>query len=295
MRAYILGMRAPLLAALAALPLTMGAAGPVRAAEPGSSFTTLAFTTQVAGLSVMATEADVELDATGYRIDIATRTVGAFGLVMRGETRSLAQGRWAGTMAAALVAPQRYAVDGAWRGTPRRTLMEYAAGQPTLLRLEPANDTEREPVPPDLQRETIDTISAAALLARRATTTGRCDGEARTYDGRRLFEVAVRSGGWEILPPQALPISVGPTLRCDFEGRLLAGFPRDADRESVARPQLGTAWLARLSPGAPLLPVRMRFDMRWMGSATMTLTAATQSGAPLVRQRADAALAPPRR
>ena len=102
MRAYILGMRAPLLAALAALPLTMGAAGPVRAAEPGSSFTTLAFTTQVAGLSVMATEADVELDATGYRIDIATRTVGAFGLVMRGETRSLAQGRWAGTMAAAL-------------------------------------------------------------------------------------------------------------------------------------------------------------------------------------------------
>jgi len=288
-------MRAPLLAVLAALPLALAPAGPARAAEPGRSFTTLAYTTQVAGLAVMAAEADVELDATGYRIDIVTRTVGAFGLLVRGESRSLAQGRWAGTMAATLVAPQRYAVDGAWRGTPRRTLMEYAAGQPTILRLEPPNDIEREPVPPDLQRETIDTISAAAMLARRATVSGRCDGEARTYDGRRLLEIAVRSGGWEILPPQVMPLAVGPTLRCDFEGRLLAGFPRDGDRESVARPQTGTAWLARLTPDAPLLPVRMRFDMRWMGSATMTLTAATPGGDPLVRQRADAGVAPPRR
>lgn len=288
-------MRDPLLAFLVALPLSLAPDAPARAAEPARSFTTLAFTTQVAGLSVMATEADVELDATGYRIDIVTRTVGAFGLLVRGESRSLAQGRWAGTMGAIIVAPQRYAVDGAWRGTPRRTLMDYAAGQPTVLRLEPPNDSEREPVPPALQRETIDTISAAAMLARRATLAGRCDGEARTYDGRRLLEIAVRSGGWEILPPQAMPVAVGPMLRCDFEGRLVAGFLVDGDRESAARPQLGTAWLARLSPDAPLLPVRMRFDMRWMGSATMTLTAATPGGVPLVRQRADAAVAPARR
>lgn len=291
----MLAMTAPLLAILAALPLALALGGLARAAEPARSFTTLAYTTQVAGMSVMAAEADVELDATGYRIDIVTRTVGAFGLLVRGETRSLAQGRWTGPMSATIVAPQRYAIDGTWRGTPRRTLMEYAAGQPTILRLEPPNDSEREPVAPELQRETIDTISAAAMLARRATTTGRCDGEARTYDGRRLLEIAVRSGGWEILPPQAAPLAVGPMLRCDFEGRLLAGFLLDGDRESAARPQKGTAWLARLTPDAPLLPVRMRFDMRWMGSATMTLTAATPGGVPLVRQRADAALAVPRR
>ena len=47
----------------------------------------------------------------------------------------------------ALVAPHRYAVDGAWRGMKRRTLMDYVSGQPSILRLEPPNDAEREPVP----------------------------------------------------------------------------------------------------------------------------------------------------
>lgn len=279
-------MRVRLLPLLALLALALGAPRTAPAAEPGRSFTTLAYSTTVAGLTVMTTEADVELDAAGYRVDIVTRTAGPFALVVRGESRSLSQGRWAGT----LVAPQRYAVDGAWRGTKRRTLMEYESGLPTVLRLEPSVDDEREPVPPALQRETIDTISAAALLARRATAGGTCEGEARTYDGRRLVEVAARTGGWEILPSGAVPVHAGPTLRCDFEGRLLAGFLRDGDRESAARPVNGTAWLARLAPGGPLLPVRMRFDMRWLGAATMTLEAASPDGPPRVRQRADAAL-----
>jgi hypothetical protein len=259
------------------------------AAEQARSFSTLSYSTTVAGLTVMVTDADVEMDARGYRVDIATRTAGSYGLLFRGETRTLAQGLWAGD----LVAPRRYAVAGTWRGAPRRTLMDYAMGQPDILRLDPPNEAEREPVPPALQRETIDTISAAALLARRATLTSTCDGETRTFDGRRLFEVASRTGGWETLPPAAA--FAGPVLRCEFEGRLLAGFLHGTDRETAARPQKGTAWLARLSDGAPLLPVRMTFEIRWIGSATMTLTSARPDGPPLVRQRADAGLAPPPR
>jgi hypothetical protein len=44
-----------------------------------------------------------------------------------------------------------------------------------------------------------------------------------------------------------------------------------------------------------MLPVRMRFDIRWLGSATMVLNDAQADGAPLVRQRADAGLAPIRK
>ena len=261
---------------------------PATAAEGSRSLTSVSYATKVAGLTIMLTDADVDMDARGYRVDIATRASGAYGLLFRGETRTLAQGLWAGPLAA----PQRYAVDGTWRGSPRRTLMDYEMGQPTVLRLDPPNDAEREPVPPQLQRETIDTISAAALLARRATTTGRCDGEVRTFDARRLFEVSSSTGGWETFPPGEVPAS-GPLLRCDFEGRMLAGFLHDGDRDP--RPQKGTAWLTRLSPEAPMLPVHMRFDIRWLGSATMTLTGVRHDGAPLVRERADAGLAPPRR
>lgn len=261
------------------------------AAQPGRSFTTLSYATSVAGLTVMLTDADVEMSGRGYRIDIAARTAGTYGLLIRGETRSLAQGMWSGNM----VVPQRYAVSGIWRGSPRQTLMDYATSQPDILRLEPPNDAEREPVPAALQRETVDTISAAALLARQATLTSACNGSARTFDGRRLSEVTSRTGGWETLPPGAAPAYAGPALRCEFEGRLLAGFLLDADREAAARPQKGTAWLARLTPDSPMLPVRLSFEIRWLGSATMTLLAAKPEGPPLVRQRADADAAPLRR
>jgi hypothetical protein len=261
------------------------------AAEPGRSFTTLSYATTVAGLTVMMTEADVEMSSRGYRMDIATRTAGTYGLLIRGETRTLAQGMWSGNT----VAPQRYAVSGSWRGTPRQTLMDYVTSQPDVLRLEPPNVAEREPVPPALQRETIDSISAAALLARQATLTSACNGGTRTFDGRRLSEVTSRTGGWETLPPGATPAYAGPVLRCEFEGRLLAGFLLDSDREAAARPQKGTAWLARLTPDSPMLPVRLSFEIRWLGSATMMLLAAKPEGPPLVRQRADADTAPLRR
>ncbi len=262
----------------------------VGAAEPGRSFTSLSYATHVAGMRVMVTEADIQMDARGYRVDIAARTAGAYGVLFRGETRTVAQGLWAGT----LVAPQRYAVDGIWRGAPRRTLMDFDMGQPNVRQLEPPNEAEREPVPVSLQRETIDTISAAAQLARRATLTGRCEGQARTFDGRRLFEVEARTGGMETLAADEAPVS-GPLLRCDFEGRLLAGFMLDGDRDAAARPQKGSAWFARLGPDSPLLPVRLRFEIRWLGSATMTLTSARADGPPLVRVRADTDAGPLRR
>ena len=271
----------------------LGAAAAVHpaAAQPDRSFTTLSYATTVAGLTVMLTEADVEMSNRGYRIDIATRTAGAYGLLIRGESRSVSQGMWAGNT----VVPQRYAVSGLWRGTPRQTQLDYAGGQPDVLRLEPPTAAEREPVPPALQRETVDTISAAALLARRATLTTSCDGSARTFDGRRLFEVTSRTGGWETLPPDAAPAHRGPLLRCEFEGRLLAGFLLDSDREAASRPHRATVWLGRLAPDAPLFPVRLSFDMRWLGSATMSLVAAKSDGPPLVRQRANAEAGPPRR
>ena len=279
-------IRIPVLSILAALLAALPAA-----AQPGRSFTTLTYATTVAGLTVMLTEADVEMSGRGYRIDIATRTAGTYGLLIRGETRTLSQGMWAGNT----VAPQRYAVSGMWRGAPRQTLMDYVMGQPDILRLEPPNAEEREPVPPALRRETIDTISAAALLVRQATLTDSCDGGARTFDGRRLFEVTSRTAGWEAVGPDSGAVPPGQMLRCEFEGRLLAGFLLDSDREAAARPQRGTAWLARLAPDTPLVPVRLRFEIRWLGAATMSLLSARPDGPPLVRRRADADAAPPRR
>jgi hypothetical protein len=66
----------------------------------------------------------------------------------------------------------------------------------------------------------------------------------------------------------------GPTLRCDFEGRELAGFLIGEDDAEHHRPLHGSAWLAPLLPDAPPLPVRIAFQTRWFGWATMYLTGA---------------------
>jgi hypothetical protein len=104
--------------------------------------------------------------------------------------------------------------------------------------------------------------------------TGRCEAEARTFDGRRAVEIAARTVGPERLEPSARSTFAGPALRCDFEGTLLAGFLHGSDQASMRRPQRGSAWLASVVPGGSPVPVRISFDTRWFGPATMYLTAA---------------------
>jgi hypothetical protein len=91
-----------------------------------------------------------------------------------------------------------------------------------------------------------------------------------TYDGRRATEVEAHSVGEETLDSTKRSIFAGRALRCDFAGRMLAGFKFD-DRPSDLKPLHGSAWLAPVVPGAPPLPVRMRFETRWFGDATMYL------------------------
>ena len=60
-------------------------------------------------------------------------------------------------------------------------------------------------------------------------------------------------------------------LRCDFEGRLLAGFRKGEDLEAARRPQTGTAWLGEAAPGRPVIPVRIDSVSRWFGTVTARL------------------------
>ena len=89
---------------------------------------------------------------------------------------------------------------GVWRGHERRTLIGYDHGLPQVRELQPPQETEREPVPPELQRHTMDTLSALAQLMRRVEHDHTCETEVHTYDGRRVLDVVARHGrrrsGW---------------------------------------------------------------------------------------------------
>ena len=220
------------------------------------------------GLNVLNLDLDFTLTATTYRVHIQHRTAGTVGALFRGEQDTTVEGRFV----AGRPVPQRFYSQGHFRGQPRVTLIDYAGGNPVVRTLVPPNEEEREPVPDALQARTIDSISAMAQLIRQIGTTGKCEGNATIFDGRRLSEIAVRTVGMELIEPSNRSSFQGPALRCDFEGRLLAGFRRDGDPEQMRRPQRGSAWFAAVTPGSAPIPVRISFQAPVVGTATLVLT-----------------------
>lgn len=250
-------------AVLAALPWLLAPAA--AEAEP----VVARYAVHAAGMTVMRVEALFDLDAPGSRYRVATRVrlTGMAGLLGSGDQITTAEGRWQ----AGQPLPQRYRVEGRWRGGARQVAMDYApGGMPVLQALVPPNEAGREVVPPELQRGTVDALSALAKLTRTVAETGRCDAEAATFDGRRRADYTVRTAGLDLV---AIPGGSVEALRCGFESRLIAGRRADQDPEEARRPQPATAWIGRVGPGAAPLPVRIELPSRWFGTIRVDLVA----------------------
>lgn len=223
------------------------------------------YETYAAGVNVIDLDVQFDIRPDSYRMLMDYRTVGPLNLVFSGKQRFTAEGRFVKDA----VAPIRFFSTGTLRGDPRVTQIDYPGGQPVVRQLVPPNDAEREPVPPERQADTIDTLSAMASLLRRVGATGRCDGRSTTFDGRRLSVLEARTAGTQALEPTGRSLFAGPALRCDFTGRQTGGFLVGEDRARLERPQEGSAWFAAVD--GVMLPVRMSFRTRWLGDATMYL------------------------
>ncbi len=219
-----------------------------------------------AGMVILEVEARFTLGLDAYDVETRLRTRGLAATFVSGQQVSRVEGGWEGAAAR----PARYLSEGTWRGNQRRIALDWQENQPRVLDLTPPETTEREPVPPAMVRGTTDVLSAVATLVRRVGAERHCDIGAQVFDGRRVSEYAARSRGWETIPRWRGSWS-GAALRCDFEGRQLAGFRRDQDRAEAAETQRGTAWLASPYAGAPAIPVRLDIPTRWFGTATVIL------------------------
>lgn len=210
----------------------------------------------------------MHFDAVGYRLDFDFHTAGLYGALFRGQNHTLVEGRWTESG----VLPLRYDSEGLWSGVPWITRITYTGGNPVVETLEPPREPERDPVPPEAARATIDSASAMALLIRHMAETGQCSGQARLFDGRRLMVLTSHDAGRETLAPSSRSPFSGTTLRCDFEGTLIGGVMHDHDKRLTRR---GSAWFAAL-PQSPIpLPIRLDFETAWVASASMYLKTVT--------------------
>jgi len=221
----------------------------------------------VAGANVVRLSAAFRLDAAGYRLVVQSRTLGLLDWFVGSRQSSEVEGDWRGTAPS----PRQFRAEGVWKGKQRQTWIDFTDGLPHVRDLRPA-ERHREPIPPALRQDALDRLSPLALLARQAARTGTCEGIARTYDGRRLEQASARTAGWEELPAATVSPFAGRALRCDIELRQTAGFTPEEDPAEAGRPRQAQVWLAPPFPGAPMLPVRLRLQTNWLGSATVYLT-----------------------
>jgi hypothetical protein len=220
-----------------------------------------------AGFNAVQLRTSFGFDAQGYRLSVQSRTLGLVDLFVGSRQFTAAEGVWQGERPQ----PRQFRADGLWRGKRRTALIDYEQGMPVIRDLVPP-ETSREPVSPQLQADTLDTLSPLAFLAYRVAMTGNCDATARTFDGRRLEAVTARTGGWEMLPPSTVSVFTGRALRCEFEAHQIGGFASGEDRERAAQPRRGSIWVASPAPGAPPLPVQIRLEYGWLGHATAYLS-----------------------
>eukprot|EP01037_Dinobryon_pediforme_P009301 gene9301-9382_t len=266
-----------LLALLAPLPAKSEPNAVVSNVPRGSA--DLTYAGYVAGLNVSHIRAAFSFGSNGYEVGVAFRTAGLVGAFVRAENIARVEGAWREGRAA----PKVYASAGLWRGNPRQVEIDYPQGQPVIKTFIPPTDSEHEPVPETMRQNTTDALSAIADLVHVVATTGRCDGETSTFDGRRVSKIAVRTVGMETLKPESRSSFAGPALRCDIDGQQVAGFPTDAGPDDMIRkPQHSSVWLASVQPGMPMVPVLMSFEVRIMGHMTVYLTQA-KAGAQLAQ------------
>ena len=249
---------------LSCLPLAALAQAGQPAAAPPIRAHYAAYST---GLNILRLDAEIAVGPRDYRLHLAYRTTGTLRALFQSDQDTTSEGAFV----SGRPAPRRFFSYGHTRGRPRVTQIDYAGNQPQVRQLTPPNDDEREPVPAAEQAGTIDSLSAMAQLMRQVNATGRCEGRSRTYDGRRLAELAAQTVGEEVLEPTRRSSFAGPALRCEFEGRQLGGFMLEGDREAAQRPQRASAWFAAAVPGGPLIPVRMQFETRFIGRVTVYL------------------------
>jgi len=239
--------------------------------RPGQANTwTATYEFHAAGLRVLEARFTFDVDGPRYRMEVVSRSAGLASLFARSGQTTTVTGSWA----ADTPRPQRYRVQGTFRGQRRVVEMDFGPdGQPRLGEVEPSAASEsREQVPAERLGGALDALSAIARLSRIVASTGRCDLQALLFDARRLTEVTVRTHGIEAVPTDWGAGVQGQALRCELESRLLAGWRTDQDIERAREPVLTTAWIGRPIPEAPPVLLRLELASRWWGRAHGVLT-----------------------
>lgn len=277
-----------LLAAGLSLPLLpMGA--PAAMAEPLKA----TYRVFVGGVTALDVDATLEVSGDRYRIAVSAVTGGAIGRLFTWKTESQSDGRRLGED----LRPASHRQSSQFRGEPRTVTLTYGPQGDVSAAVTPPPETDdREPVPPALQRGTLDPLSAVLDLLFAVGASQHCDRSLPVFDGRRRYDMMFTEVGRRIVDPSRYSIFSGVAQQCRVSYRPVAGYAKSGptgrfwQRSNPADRPPVDLWLAPVASGYPPLPVRLETDSDF-GSVVVHLSGVTP---PAAERRSGSAPQPAR-
>jgi hypothetical protein len=105
-------------------------------------------------------------------------------------------------------------------------------------------------------------------MSRTVAQTGRCDVAGPIFDGRRRLDWSSRTIGSTRITHAGREIE---SLQCGLESRLVAGVRIGDDPARAKQPRPAMAWLAKVDPRLPPIPIRVEFASTIFGTMRMEL------------------------
>lgn len=216
----------------------------------------------------------------GYSIDLQSKTEGMIGTLFPWQGFYKTEGR-DGKNAALL--PQEHTARSIWRKTETASTLAYDR-KGTLVSIKKSEGgklTDEPEVKSDMASGAVDLLTGTLLLIDDAPSKPPCDRKFPVFDGKRRYNITLSGGEMDEIKKSGYSVYSGPALKCVLMVEPVAGF-RDKDQKrgwmavqnhTLAHKKPPTIWFARVSPGGPVLPVRLEINSDY-GAAVAHLTAA---------------------
>jgi hypothetical protein len=234
-----------------ARPSAQSAEGPP--AQPAG--VTLRYEVSWSLIPLLEIESRSRVDPSDYAMDVEMETVGVVDLLFSWRANQATRG----ALESAQVAPRSFRSASEFRG--RRQDIDLGYGPQGLDRERVEGSTveasEREEVPPELRRDTVDPLSAVVQVSRRLVAGGTCTGTSRVFDGVRRYDL-----NYEDLGERELEDGekfTGRARLCRATMVPIGGFWRPTDREPDSLHHIDAYWAAPW-PGADPVPVKLALE-----------------------------------
>jgi len=139
------------------------------------------------------------------------------------------------------------------------------AGRPLTEAIPPPDPQTVTMVPEPLMTGTNDPFTAILSLLDHLARSGRCEGIARVWDGRRRYDISVVHLGGEDLVADRPWAYEGPAIRCALDFERIGGFRREAPNwrnEDAREAAQRLIWVAEIGPDQWAL-VRAELETRY--------------------------------